>query len=254
MRLQHLGAGREPLESVHARQGPRGGLLARDHHAVRQAMAGRGGQDQQLLRHVGGDAKPADRIGQVVEDALEEGDVERLEPQLRQVVQVTCLEARLGRRVLSMLGQEPGLVDPKVADIEAEGPAGAEILGGERVRAAVARTVEHAAAPKALGIDAREQSGEARLRVVEDGRVLGVAEGRGRQPGLHLHVEMPRPELLPTPHQGRPRRRCPCRPTASGPGGGTASAGPGGASGSLSRPAHAAAGGFRRFMERPSAL
>ena len=108
----------------------------------------RGGvQHEQLIGLVGGQLQAGDRVRQVVEDPVEEGDVEPARIQRGEVVQVADLEPDAVTGLRTMRGQEPGLPDPVLPGVEPEALARAELPAPEQEVAAVARAVEHAASP-----------------------------------------------------------------------------------------------------------
>jgi hypothetical protein len=153
-----------------------------DHqHVIGKPSDGRRVHDQQLLREVGRDSKSGDRLGQVVEDAVEERHVEPLEAEPREVVEVAHLEGDVVARALSIRCQEACLLDPQRAHVEPEAIAGSKLLGPEEIPAAVARAIEHAASLQAIRVDSPQGLKEEVPGVLEGDLPERVGVGAGRR-------------------------------------------------------------------------
>jgi hypothetical protein len=130
--------------------------------AVVVPFCGRGIEDQELIDAVGDELQPRDRIGQVVEDALEQADIEAFAADLGpHVEQVTQFESDLFVRPAEVFLEEPGLVDPVCPHIEPEGVR-AEFARQEAVSATIARAIDEAFPAQTGRIEQLEQRSKLR--------------------------------------------------------------------------------------------
>jgi hypothetical protein len=135
----------------------------------------------------------------VIEDAVEEHDVERIEAELRHVVEVADLERHVVGRAVSVLGEESCLLDPLVPQIEAHRATRPGLLRPEQEGAGVAGAIEHAASLETVRIDASKGPEEVRAlvdqrderdaachSVVGDERLAGLEAAVDRVHHAHL--------------------------------------------------------------------
>src|SRR5436190_15931359 len=132
----------------------------------------RGVEDEYLVGAVGNTLQRRDRIGQVVEDPLEQADVEPLVSQaFARLEQVEYFESDLLVRLAEVPLQESGLLDPMVPHIEAEAVR-AEIARQEAVATGVARAVQEALAIEATRVEALQE--RSKFRGIDQLHALGA--------------------------------------------------------------------------------
>ena len=205
------------------------GLFEGGQQAVRQVDARPGVHDHHLARQVGRHAQRGQRLGQVVEDPVEQRHVERLEPEPRQLVEVLHLEPHPVARRGPVACEEAGLLDPVLAHVDPKALAGAAVARPVQEAAAVARDVQHAAPLEPAGKEVVERPHEARagvdqphlserLLVVWSVGELARRQARARSPRRDATAPAACPRRPPRPARRRARGRGQAHPSAGGGG------------------------------------
>ena len=107
------------------------------------------------------------RIGQVIEDSVEENHVERLESEPRQIAQLADLEPDVCARAGAVGSEEASLPDPVVADVESDALSSSQLFCQEEKSATVASTIQNTSPGEALRIDHLHGSLERHRGVIE---------------------------------------------------------------------------------------
>ena len=165
-------------------------------------------------RQVGRHAQGGQRLGQVVEDPVEQGHVEPVEPEPGQLVEVLHLEAHPVARRGAVAREEAGLLDPVLAHVDPEALARAAVAGPVQEASAVARHVQHAAPFEPAGKEVVERAQEPRAGVDQphlSERLLVVWRVRrtraSSDPGRSRRRDATAPAACPR-RPPRPARRC----------------------------------------------